>query len=270
MAVLRPWIAIALLLAEGCGDGSPASTEPATDARTGMPSDVSDLPPLASDTSTDATPGADSAAAAWRPFQLDATAVYHDGSCFVGGLPPPDAAVADMPQPAAELCPLPPTLLWDAAPPQPTLQPEVGVVDPNSGAFVRYEPGAWVPLLHGPQGWFHIEASFRVDLPGTTAPTAKLLGEARAWLDCAEATTPTTVTVKAVQAPEPGDVYTNANPASNKLLAVFPVPSANSGQFCGRWITLRVALRLAGTNQWGAVTRVLRTYDSLVDFQSKP
>jgi len=195
--------------------------------------------------------------------------------CFAFAPPGPDALVADIPEPDAAACSdiVAPALPWeviagpDVAPPQgggtgvgpPTLDIEIGVADAQTGAFVPYVDGQWVPIIHGAQGGVHVWGAFRVALDGITGQKIQLDCQGRTYIDCEN--TGTSFESKTFAHPDdtkPG-TWTNAQQTKPGLTVAFG--SKEATPYCGLWIVLRVEVRHQQSNRWGMAEKVLRLYD---------
>ncbi|MBM4344058.1 MAG: hypothetical protein FJ100_11885 [Deltaproteobacteria bacterium] len=261
MAVCAAWL--------GCARPTPASV--AADAPDGEADQVGASEAIAvadavrspTDAKDAVQPSADATAA------QDATATASDShNCPFPTEPGPDADVGQVPEPAAWSCPTdPPEFFKGNAPPPATLAIEVGAVKPD-GAFKVYKDGVWVPMVHGPQGGFHIYAGVRVQLPGATMPKAKLQVEARLWDGCkivGYGVAP--VSYGGLQPGSKPPTYVVGESAMPGTLVIFDdggtgVKSTQSWYYCNRWYDLRVAVRDVLTGAWAQSQVRVRTYDT--------
>lgn len=191
--------------------------------------------------------------------------------CFTGCEPGPQTAVTPLAKPDPKACPpATPQLVWDGdgtAPP-PTMPVELGVSDPVTGVFVPYKDGQWAPIVHGVQGGIHVWAGLRAALPKSTPkPPAKILVEmaGRSLLGCqpVAAELSTKMFLFAESGPPPGPASAGWWSGASTLAAGVPVAFSENEPlpYCGKWIELRVEVRLPGTTVWGVGSTWLRLYD---------
>ena len=183
-----------------------------------------------------------------------------DGACFHGAPPSPDAYVADIPEPSSAQCQWTAPKFFPDKAPAPSLKVEVGTHDPATGAFVPYSDGQWLPMVHGPQGGFHVFAAIRVQLPGQSAAVVKMQSEAIGWIDCKEVALgqQPVIFVK----PDKGGGYTTATLSHAGTLVIFPVQSKDSWQYCGKWIELMVRVKDVVSGAWGQTHLTVRLFDT--------
>jgi hypothetical protein len=143
--------------------------------------------------------------------------------------------------------------------PKPTLQVELGTVNPDTGGFSPYHDGQWAPIVHGVQGGVHVWATFRTDLPGFTGAKTALEVGGQAYLECQSVATELSCKPVAFADPAMPGKYTTAAPQFPPTPVAFDQTIA--GPYCGRWIVLYGEVRLPGTDKWGFATQVLRLYD---------
>tara|TARA_B100001094_G_scaffold321236_1_gene368629 strand:+ start:1146 stop:1925 length:780 start_codon:yes stop_codon:yes gene_type:complete len=183
-----------------------------------------------------------------------------DGACFHGAPPSGDVYVADIPQPNTKPCKWSSPKFFPSDPPAVTLQVDVGTHDPKTGQFVPYVDGQWLPMVHGPQGGFHVFAAIRVTLPGQSDPIVKLQSEAIGWVDCEPVALgqQPVIFVK----PDGGGGYTTATISHAGTLVIFPVQSKDSWQYCGKWVELMVRVKDIAKGTWGQTHLSVRLYDT--------
>ncbi len=183
--------------------------------------------------------------------------------CFRGAPPSVDAKVATLPMPDPACCaPVKPLFFkGDAAPPEPTLQVELGVSNPLTGGFIPYEQGRWVPIITGVQGGIHVDAAVRVVLADETAPKVKLQIQARGYFGCKEAAVGNAPVIWVRPDADLDQGYTNASPFKAGVEVRFPVTAALWYQYCGIWLELRMAVLHPASGKWGETATMVRLYD---------
>ncbi len=272
-------VCAALLL--GCGQRVAGSTDATADTAAVSAAEVVDAAGVAQDVSplSDASilkdaiclPGDASGAC---PPANDATAADSatTGSsdayiCPSPSEPGPDTYVGDVPQPPTWSCAVePPDFFKGKPPPATTLAIEIGAVA-QDGSFKPHVEGGWIPMVHGPQGGFHIFAGMRVKVPGATLPKLKLQVEARLWDGCkivGYGVAP--VVYGNVQDGSGTQTYVVGEAAVPGPLVIFDdggtgVKSSQAWYYCNRWYDLRVAMRDVLTGAWGHAMVRVRTYD---------
>ncbi len=259
----------------GCGIPAPAGVDAAVDSGVLDASAVVDVPVvvdaagLPADTSDAAAPAHDATAAVADAAVIDTPVATSDTYiCPSPTEPGPDANVGNVPMPPKWSCPVdPPEFFKGKPPPAATLTVELGAVAPND-AFKVYQENAWVPMVHGPQGGFHIYAGLRVKVSGATLPKLKLQVEPRLWDGCkivGYGVAP--VSYGTLQAGMDPPTYVIGEAAVPGTLVIFDdggtgVKSSQSLYYCNRWYDLRVAVRDVLSGQWGQAQVRLRTYDT--------
>ncbi len=185
--------------------------------------------------------------------------------CFHGAPPGPNANVADVPQADFTKCKLPTPSFFGTTcvVPSPTLKVELGTHNPVTGAFVPYVDNQWLPMVHGPQGGFHVYVATRVTIPWGAGfdPVVKLQAEIQGYAGCKLAAAGKQPVLYAHAEKLKTGVYTTASTTSAGTLVVFPVSSGLSHLYCGIWLELVLRVRVFGTNKWGQATLTVRTYD---------
>ena len=185
-------------------------------------------------------------------------------TCFVNAPPGPDASVADVPQPDFSACTLGPPSFFKAGETiaKPSLKVELGTHDPTTGAFVPYVDDQWLPMVHGPQGGFHVFLATRVTLPGVSEAFVKLQGESLGYAGCKPAAIGKQPVMYANPDTTVANAYTTATKTSAGTLVIFPVPSGLSHLYCGIWLELVVRVRQFGSDAWGESNLTVRLYDT--------
>ena len=182
------------------------------------------------------------------------------GVCFKGGPPAPDAFVADVPPPQPASCPaVAPPGGWFTAVPPPTLQVVPGTLGAD-GSFAAYPNLAWVPLVYGSQGSFHIWAGFQVS--GLAKGAAGIALDVQIWLDdaCTLVASGLASKVNAVLGSDGS--YSNVYSGSLGVPTQFYVVAAKASLYCGSWVSLHVRVHDPAGGAWGESAVTLRLYDS--------
>jgi hypothetical protein len=206
---------------------------------------------------------ADSAAVSDVPDVVDVPDVDAGppGVCFKGAPPSGDAFVADILPDNPSACPtnaLPPTWFTGDVPAA-TLIVTPGSLD-STGAFSAYLNDAWVPIIYGPQGSFHIWAGFTISPLAVTTPT--LAVDVQVWADENCVTKASGVASKVTTVQVADGVYSNVFTGSSGIPTQFYVPAASSYLYCGHWVNLHIRVHDPASGTWGETVRSLRIYDS--------
>jgi len=242
---------------------SNADTATATDTAT---ADAGPSDAQAADTHVDG--GANGDAGQGDSGAADAGSVDAGGeatACFVGGPPAPGAKILDVPK-GKTTCPsfdkpfigLPGTDYG-----KPTLTVEPGVLD-DKHEFVPYKNGDFIPIRPGAQPGFHVWTAFRVTVPGATSKQVKLEVLARGLMDCEAKAFGALPTYYATQDPKLPNTYVYKTTLAPGLPTIFANTTVGmAGQFCGKWLDLRVQVLQQGTKNWGKSQVLLRIWDGV-------
>ena len=142
---------------------------------------------------------------------------------------------------------------------------ELGAVN-SSGVFVPYQDGDWVPLNHGLQLGFHVWASLRVNLPGSTVPKAKLQTDMGIFAGCVQVSYGDySVVYPTLHSDGSYFVGTAETPGIEMRFSYDPEGKPASPyamhKVCNNWYELRAAVRDMASQKWGAASVRLRAFD---------
>lgn len=222
--------------------------------------DDGDLPQL-SDSSDDAdqsdSDGSDASGDATPEVGSDVPA--DAAEICVGGLPdcPKSAAgpPGDPPSwvPAECQVPIPPEWIEAGLKNPPDLKVEIGAI---ALPFGPYADGGWAPLIHGAQGFMHVEVAIRVTGVDLKDPkiTAYVLRSHQIGCGLMAQPFPTAVGLT-LQAD--GSYYS----ASSGMFAVFMESEAKSWKYCGKWTEIAVSVRIPD-GRWGQGKIRVRMWDT--------
>ncbi len=267
-AVLRWWMGLLLSGCAACGttsgDGATADSQADTlvaDAPAPLADSAGPLPDgdaMAGD-SADAAKDASPAAPDTQQADSAVTPAPTTGICF-GELPSPSTATGSVPMPTAA-CPELDTPEWylDGPLPPPSLTLQLGRRT-AAGQWLPIADGDWIGLETAMQGGFHLDLAPKVLLPGQKEPKIQLQAEAFAAAECNPVASLNLAKGWLVKEAGPEPWYSFE--ATAKPLVIFGVSVSKKAQFCGLWLRVHWRLRLPGSNQWGEVVRILRTYDA--------
>lgn len=183
------------------------------------------------------------------------------GVCFKGAPPSGDAFVADILPDDPATCPTTaPPAAWFTTVPAPTLVVTPGTLGAD-GTFAAYENDAWVPIVYGQQGGFHVWAGFTVGkIANATAPTLAL--DVQIWADTSCVTVASGVKSKETTVQVGDGQYANVFTGSNGIPTQFYVPAGSAYLYCGLWLNLHIRVHDPVSGAWGEAVRSLRVYDS--------
>jgi hypothetical protein len=138
--------------------------------------------------------------------------------------------------------------------PQPTLAVELGQY--VTEGFAPYQDGSWAPIIHGWQGLTHVPGDLRVTVPGASGGVLKSSQVRIGRMDCVvrTGTSPSSHSLVPVGPGQWGS-------PSEVTLAVFDVGGFESWKLCGRWLDLRVLVRVSD-GRWGQQRLRLRLWDT--------
>jgi hypothetical protein len=165
------------------------------------------------------------------------------------------------PQPASSACSEPPTPWYPNGAPAPTLELEIGDVDPATGTFHVWQDGHEAPMHLGMRMGSGVWTVIRVKMPGTTEPKITLQVDTPGLIDCVPKGVTLAPTMSFVPVPGQAGYYWNYSvglPGACVQLSVGPPDEV--AKLCGEWMHLVARVRDTKTDAWGQVLRVVRLY----------
>jgi len=186
--------------------------------------------------------------------------------CFRGQPPGAGEPVKQLAMPFAECCTKSSPIFFKPGQPMPapSLVVELGTSNPQTGAFVPYEQGQWLRIVHGKQGGIHVDAAIRVVLPGEDRAKVKMQIFATGHFECKESAVGNSPIIWVRPDAELDEGYTNASPVKPGVEVRFPVTGFYWYQYCGIWLDLRAAVRHPDSGAWGHTSRMVRLFDGVM------